>query len=228
MPTQATASQVPASHTPTFLSGGATIRIQQIEPSGPGPFPAILLLHGAGGNTGFWLQKFAPQLSKLGIACYAVHYFDRTGTTFADAGTILDGHHFPLWLQTVRDSLAYIASRPKIAADRIALLGISLGGFLSLATAATSRNIRAVVEISGGLPPHFAAQATAAFPPTLILHGETDTVVPPTQATELDTLLTRLAVPHQTILFPGEGHWFSAAAQLRILASVAQFLGRYL
>ncbi len=222
------ATQMPASRTATFASGGASIRIQQIEPSGPGPFPAILLLHGAGGNTGFWLQKFAPQLSKLGIACYAVHYFDRTGTTFADAGAILDGHHFPLWLETVRDSLAYIALRPKIAANRIALLGISLGGFLSLATAATAKNIRAVIEISGGMAQPYAAQTTAAFPPTLILHGDADTVVPPTQATELDALLTRLAVSHQTILLPGEGHWFSAAAQLRILAAVAQFLGRHL
>jgi dipeptidyl aminopeptidase/acylaminoacyl peptidase len=213
---------------PTFPSGETPIRIQQIEPSGPGPFPAILLLHGAGGNVVFWLEKFGPMLSRIGVACYAVHYFDRTGTDFADTDTILDGHHFPLWLKTISDALAYISARPCIDPNRIALLGVSLGAFLSLATATTAKNIRAVAEISGGLVEPYAAQATSAFPPTLILHGDTDTVVPITNATELDALLTRLSVPHQIQLLPGEGHWFSAPAQLHLLAEVAQFLHRYL
>jgi dipeptidyl aminopeptidase/acylaminoacyl peptidase len=215
---------------PTFPSGKVSIRIQQIEPSGIAPFPAILLLHGAGGNVGFWLEKFGPMLSRIGIACYAVHYFDRTGTDFADTDTIRDGHHFPLWLETISDAIAYIAARPGIAPNRIALLGVSLGAFLSLATstATSTQTIRAVVEISGGLVQPYTAHATSAFPPTLILHGEADTVVPLTHATELDALLTRLSVPHQTHLFPGEGHWFSAPAELRILAEVAQFLHRYL
>lgn len=211
----------------TFPSGGTPIRIQQIEPTSPGPFPAILLIHGAGGNVGFWLEKFGPMLSRIGIACYAVHYFDRTGTSFADTAIIYDGHHVPLWLETISDAISYIAARPGIDPNRIALLGVSLGAFLSLATA-TTKNIRAVIEISGGLAQPYAAHATSAFPPTLILHGVADTVVPITRATELNALLDHLAVPHKMHLFPNEGHWFSADAHLRILAAVAQFLHLHL
>jgi carboxymethylenebutenolidase len=211
----------------TFPSGETAIRIHQIEPSGTGPFPAILLLHGAGGNIGFWLEKFGPMLSRIGIACYAVHYFDRTNTSFADTAIILDGHHVPLWLETISDTLSYIAARPCVDPNRIALLGVSLGAFLSLAIA-TQKDVRAVIEISGGLVQPYAAQATSSFPPTLILHGEADPVVPVARATELNALLDHLSVPHQINLFPGEGHWFSSAAHLRILAAVAQFLGRYL
>jgi dipeptidyl aminopeptidase/acylaminoacyl peptidase len=29
-------------------------------------------------------------------------------------------------------------------------------------------------------------------------------------------------------VFPGEGHWFSAGAQARVLMRCAQFLGQYL
>jgi carboxymethylenebutenolidase len=213
---------------PTLLSGGTSIRIEQVEPTTAKPFPAILLLHGSGGNLAFWFDRFAPQLSRLGVACYAVHYFDRTGTTRADAATILDGRHVPLWLTTIADTLAYIAGRPGIDPSRIALLGVSLGAFLSLAAATASKNIRAIVEISGGLAQPYASQATSSFPPTLILHGEADSIVPVSHATELNALLDRLSVPHQMQLFPSEGHWFSAAAQLRILATTAQFLGRYL
>ena len=211
----------------TFLSGGKTIRIQQIEPS-TSRFPAVLLLHGSGGNLAFWFDRFAPQLSRLGVACYAVHYFDRTESTHADAATILDGHHVPLWLSAIDDTLAYIAKRPGVDVKRIALLGVSLGAYLSLAAGTTSNIIRAIIEVSGGLAQPYASHATSSFPPTLILHGETDSVVPVSQATELSALLDRLSVPHQMQLLPAEGHCFSPPAQLRILSAVATFLGRYL
>jgi carboxymethylenebutenolidase len=215
-----------------FQSGGKRIGLDLLEPAArthtTSPFPAVVLLHGAGGNVSFWFQVFAAPLSRLGVAIYAVHYFDRTGTVRADPATITDGRHFPLWLSTIADGLTHIAARPGIDPKRISLLGISLGAFLALSLATATNKIRAIVEISGGLPTPYSAQATTTFPPTLILHGEADTVVPVAQAQDLNRLLDRLGTPHQLQLFPGEGHWFSQGAQLRILATVAQFLGKYL
>jgi dipeptidyl aminopeptidase/acylaminoacyl peptidase len=215
-----------------FQSGGKRIGIDLIEPTsldqGTRLFPAVLLLHGAGGNVSFCLHRFSLPLARLGIAIYAVHYFDRTDTLHADAQTITDGHHFAAWLDTISDSLKYLATRPGIDPKRISILGISLGAFLALSLATTAKGIRAIVEISGGLPSPYAQQATSTYPPTLILHGDADTVVPVSQAHDLNHLLDQTGTPHQLQLFPGEGHWFSAGVQLRILASVAQFLGKYL
>ncbi|RXH56733.1 Dienelactone hydrolase [Granulicella sibirica] len=174
------------------------------------------------------MDRIAPFVGRLGVSLYAPHYFDRTGTQRADPATILDGVHVPLWLETVSDALAYVRSRPNVDPNRIALLGISLGAFLSLAHAATHADIRAVVEISGGLVEPYASQATQAFPPTLILHGEVDQVVSLDQARSLEKRLQSLNVPHERHILPGEGHWFSHGAQVRILAAIAQFLGRYL
>ncbi len=214
----------------TFTSGGKAIGLDHREPAGTGPFPAILLLHGAGGNISFWLDRIAPFIGGLGVALYAVHYFDRTDTVRADPATITDGYHVPLWLDTVSDALEAIAARPAINPRRIALLGISLGAFLSLAhaTLPDRRRVRAIVEVSGGLVAPYFDSATATFPPTLILHGEQDTVVPISHARSLDDLLTRLDIPHQVQLFPAEGHWFSPAAQLRILQAIATFLTKRL
>jgi carboxymethylenebutenolidase len=212
----------------TYQSGNTTIRIQQREPGATSPQPAIVLLHGAGGNTTFWLDRIAPVAARLGIALYAPHYFDRTQTQRADPITILDGVHVPLWLEAVADALAYVRGRPNIDPGRIVLLGISLGAFLSLAHAATHPGIRAVVEVSGGLVEPFASKATSAFPPTLILHGEVDQVVALEQARSLEKRLQALKIPHERHILPGEGHWFSHPAQIRILSAIAQFLGRYL
>ena len=212
----------------TFPSGGRPIRLTATEPPTLA-HPALLLLHGAGGNIDFWLDQISPFIARVGIAVYAVHYFDRTGIQSADPALLSDGRHVPLWLETISDTLTYIAQRPNVDPRRIALIGISLGAFLSLALAARDPSrIRAIVDISGGLVPPYDSEANKSFPPTLILHGDCDTVVPVGHALNLDATLTRLAVPHLLTVLPGEGHWFSPSVQGRILTAVTDFLQRYL
>ena len=209
-------------------SGEKLIGIDAVEPPGAGPFAAIVLLHGSGGNISFWAERFRAPLRQFGIALYAPRYFDRTGTKRADAATILDGYHFPLWTETVGDALSWVAARPGVDAARIALLGISLGAFLAVARGHTDPRIRAILEISGGLPRPSAAVTVPRFPPTLVVHGEADTVVPVREAHELVRWLKSRDVPHQAELLAGEGHWFSPLAQGRILLAMAAFLGRHL
>jgi len=212
-----------------FDAQGVPIHIQSAEPAGEGPYPAILLLHGAGGNAERWFDYLAPLPQRASVGIYAVHYFDRTGTLQADRETIEDGKHVPLWLDTVERALDHLASLPQVDRTRIALAGISLGAYLSLATAATDpKRIRAVVDISGGLIEPWASQATASFPPTLIVHGEADPVVPVAEAYRLERRLSDLGVAHEVLILAGEGHWFSPAGNLRILAAVAGFLTRHL
>lgn len=194
---------------------------------------AIVLLHGSGGNLAFWTSHLAPLVHSAGISLYAPHYFDRTSTHRADLATISDGIHVPQWLDVVDEAVRFVANRPGVDRQRIVLAGISLGAFLSLAFAANlsaspdlgeHRRLRAVVEISGGLVTPYNTQATKRFPPTLILHGAQDTVVPCSFATALDERLTELNVAHRTEILPGEGHWFSPVAFPRLLFAVSGFL----
>jgi carboxymethylenebutenolidase len=222
--------------TETFSSGGTTIRMEaHAAPAASSEQrPALLLLHGAGGNTAFWLDRLAPHLNAAGVSLFAPHYFDRTGTDRADFATIGDGVHVPQWLDTIATAYAVVASRPGVDPQRIALVGVSLGAYLSLALAATRSaaatlpSIRCIVELSGGLVEPYASQATSSFPPTLIVHGESDDIVPVQNALDLEARLSSLGVPHEMALIRNEGHWFSAAAQLQLLMTVGAFLRKHL
>ena len=216
---------------------GHKVRLESSLPSGEPArkVPALMLLHGAGGHAEFWQSRIAAPLAQSGIALFVPHYFDRTGTARADLQTISDGIHVPLWIDTIRTALDTIAAHPAIDPSRIALLGVSLGAFLSLAFATQHTRasqpvspVRCIVELSGGLVEPYRALADAAFPPTLILHGETDTIVPASFAHDLESRLVELGVTHERFIVPGEGHWFGGAAQMQLLLKVSSFLGRHL
>jgi carboxymethylenebutenolidase len=212
----------------TFLSGAERIRIERYEPAGPGPHPALLLAHGSGGAASYWLNRFAPQLTAFGVGVHAPHYFDKTGTAHATAEMILDGQHFPAWLRALEDAVRDLRARPSVDARRIGVLGISLGGYLAVALGIGDPSLRLVIELSGGIPPGWEDRVSAAMPPTLVLHGAEDTIVPVSEAYKLERLLTERGARCQTEIFPRENHWFSARAGPKLLVTCGTFLAKYL
>ena len=212
----------------SFASGIAPIHIDQYEPPTTAPHPALLVLHGSGGAASYWMDQFAPTLLKAGVATYAPHYFDKTGTRRATTEIILDGRHFIAWLTALQDAIGYIASRPGVDAQRIGVLGISLGGFLAVALAIEDSRVRAVVELSGGVPLGWEDRVHPGMAPTLILHGAMDDVVPVSEAHKLQKLLEQRGVIHEMEIFPGQTHWFTGAARWQLLMRCAGFLGQHL
>lgn len=223
----------------TFTSSGHAIQVSAQEvktglPNEPaGPRPAILLLHGSGGNVDFWSAQLGSVLAEAGIHLYAPHYFERTGTVRANETILHDGIHVPQWLDTIDDALRFVAARSGVDPQKIVIAGISLGAFLAMALAARlssaaepseADRIRALIEISGGLVPPYEGSATARLPPILVIHGSADTVVPVSLAHALTARLSELGVPHRTEILDGEGHWFGPSAWGRLLLAVSAFL----
>src|SRR5215472_17032021 len=117
----------------TFESGGKTITLDCFVPADNGRrYPAVISLHGSGGGHAT-ISEPAGCLAAQGFAVYVLHYFDRTGTEFADKPTIF--RHFPAWMKTLWDSVTHVSAQPVVDPERIALLGFSLGAYLSLSAA---------------------------------------------------------------------------------------------
>jgi len=210
----------------TFQSGGKPIRLDAYLPkTQDGRVPAVIALHGAGGNVA-GMERYASALAAQGFAVYVLHYFDRTGTESADKPTIM--RNFPLWMKTLWDAISFVETQPPVDRDRIALLGFSLGAYLSLANSAIDPRVKAVVEFFGGMPREMHLFMRRLCP-VLILHGEADQTIPVEEAYAIQKLLEKKGIPYEIKIYPGAGHGFEDEtiwrdAGLRSL----EFLQKYL
>src|SRR6202521_1034507 len=206
-------------------SGGKPVRLDACLPETlDGPVPAVIALHGAGGDVSS-MERYATVLAAEGFAVYLLHYFDRTGVEPADLQSMK--RNFPLWMKTLWDAISFIETQPQVDRERIALLGFSLGAYLSVANSAIDPRVKAVVEFFGGMPKEMRFFMRRLCP-VLILHGEADPTVPVEEAYQLQKLLEKKGIAHEIKVYPGAGHGFESEIWSDAGFRSLQFLRKYL
>jgi len=212
----------------TFESGGKSIRVWRFEPNAEGKRPAVLFLYGVDG------LEVAPdvycsvanQISGQGYVVYLVHYLDSMQTKDRDSkplselvqrglrGTATDQEsqqireHFRVWTECVRDAATHARKQPRVDGERVGIVGVSLGGFVGLACAAQDGfKASAVVSCFGGMPSEMR-KSVKKLPPTLVLHGDEDDLVPIQEAIELRKLKRAKKLPIEVVIYPEVGHVF--------------------
>ncbi len=222
-----------------FDSGGKPVTEYHCTPVSNGPHPAVILLHGAGPAPG-QNSEFGAMCAELADAGYYTEFIEYYSQTPAVGPLRPDEikKYYLTWMTEVRSGIDAMDKNPAVDPKRVAMLGFSLGAFLSLSTGATDPGkLAAIVEYYGGLPAPLHPMA-ANLPPTLILHGDKDTLVPVAEAHKLDLLMTEAKRPHEMHIYPGANHafnfaglpiWYNAAdgqdAWQRTLAFLAEYLG---
>lgn len=143
-----------------------------------------------------------------------------------------------LWRQALADvrlGLRYLGAHPRVDGKRLALLGYSMGSFLSVVVAADDPAVRAVVLAAGGDLPEgtpFAGLARlVADPlravrrldgrPLLMVHGRRDRTVTPAQA---QRLFDAAGEPKELVWYEA-GHHLPPSASERVAGWLADAIG---
>ena len=202
-------AEEPKKATDSFKIGPKSIEIERFEPKASGKVPAIIIVHGASGmeEHADAYRNFGRELADAGYAAFIVHYFDRTETKKNPDDKLIRSL-FQAWMQTLKDTVSYVAKQPNVDDKKIGFLGFSLGAFLSLSTASQDPRIGAVVEYFGGLPTPLMG-FIKKMPPTLILHGEDDKAVKVDEAHKLEKFYKDKGFPYEIKLYAGQGHGFT-------------------
>jgi acetyl esterase/lipase len=81
-----------------------------------------------------------------------------------------------------------------------------------------------VTQIAEASPINYVTSTTA---PTLILHGNTDSIVPISQSDILDAKLTKFGIQHKYVIYPNQGHGFTGASLSDALYESILFIKKY-
>lgn len=126
------------------------------------PAPAVLVMHGWGANASM-MGAVVPPLHAAG---FAVLLLDARchGRSDDEAFTSM-----PRFAEDIAAGLAWLRTQPDIAADRLALLGHSVGAAAALLHASRHHDVRAVVSLSAFAHPQevmrrFMAEKRVPYP----------------------------------------------------------------
>lgn len=152
-----------------------------IQPSGAGPFPTVLLLHGSHGFAHEYV-RLARDLARNGFLTVAAGWFREGGGAGSRFVTPIicpeaPPRPDPLGPEVVRliDSLAHATRNlPQSRSDRLALFGHSRGGGAVLNYVLRRRGIQAAVLSSARYPASLLSLCHELQTSILMLHGTDD------------------------------------------------------
>lgn len=159
---------------PGANDGQAPLPAYLARPAGAGPFPAVVVLHGCGGLNNV-VVTWADRLARWGYVAVAIDSLTPRGRANA-CGSGLNEQTFDAY-----QALKFLTAQPFVHADRIGMLGISLGGGSAL-TALERGLVEPMfpVKFRAGVAfyPRCAGMAGVMTAPMLVLIGELDDWTP--------------------------------------------------
>ena len=200
------------SSTVTIKADGLDMDVYFSLPSGPGPFPAIIISQHAGG-----VDQFIRETAVHGYAVAAPNLF-HSYTEELLAERLQRSQHLsdPLIISDIKCTVDFLRAQASVNGDRIGITGFGMGGRVSWLAAATIPHIRAVAPYYGGnlmvtwgegtqTPFELAGNINC---PILFHFAELDENPSQADMRILDDELTRLGKSHQFYIYPGADHAF--------------------
>jgi dienelactone hydrolase len=176
-----------------------------VRPDGPGPFAAVVVLHGCNGFSGA-SATIADRLKSLGYVALTV---DSLGprNSWSECG-----HFFVEQATDAYAALRYLSEQPFVDPNRVAVLGNSMGGSSALFDVERGaieklfdRKFRAAIAYYPSCRGHSAIISA----PTLILIGEADDWNPAAACREMSAQPHDAGAQIDLYVYPGAYHGFN-------------------
>ena len=191
-------------------------------PDGAGPWPALVVVHGAGSR-----KENHADFARLAAASgWAAITFDLPGHGESE------GEMSSAAVDDVLSMVRLLAARGDVDRDRVAIRGSSLGGFLAITAAAAGPEVAGVIAICPASEDHLArgvrsgrfqmrvsdpvdleawllaqdvgeAVERIAGRPLILTHAEGDTQIPSDHS---ERLYERAGEPRKLVIAPGGAH----------------------
>jgi len=206
---------------------GATL----IRPAGPGPFPAVVQLHGCGGVDA---QSFrwARWLADRGYVALVVDSFGPRRLT-GDCRSGPDDPPITARFDDAFGALRYLQSQTYVRADRVAAIGWSQGGVYAMAVI-NGPSLERARRRGVSLPATGFAAGIGVYPggcfslvkeqvvrPLLVLIGEADDWTPAAKCREMVEAMRSRGADATIVTYPGAYHYFDVEGRrLEVLAQV--------
>ncbi len=214
----------------TFKSGDLTLKALLWKPPGAGPFPAVVFNHGSERSHDVHFALIGPMFAREGFVFFAPYrrgqglsadqgtwVLDTLSRVAREQGMIERGKKAVELLKTeqLNDLLAALArlqGLPIVDRGRIAVVGNSFGGVLTMVMAERGGGIRAAVNMAGAAlnwkrSPEFKQwmfdMARNAQVPVFFIQAENDQDTGPSR--ELSAEMTRLGKPNRMRIYPPFG-----------------------
>lgn len=142
----------------SYPSGGVTVHAYLSRPKGPGPFPAVVVIHE---NRGL-LEHFKDvtrRFARLGYAALAVDLASGDGGTerhmndLAQVTAILGRTPPETMVEFLNAGVRYLQGQPYVRRDRVGATGYCFGGGMTWRLATANAQLRAAVPYYGANPP---------------------------------------------------------------------------
>ena len=186
-------------------------------PSGPGPFPAVVVIHHGAGVDQF-SRDMADRLSTEGYAAVIPDLFHR----LEEDSPLRSAHprerlSDPQVEADVNATVEFLRNHSDIHSDKVGIIGFCMGGRVTWLMAVANSHFKAAVPYYGGniMEPWGKNVTRTPFDraseincPLLFHFGEEDTNPSQADMAKLDAELTRLGKPHEFFAYPNAGHSF--------------------
>jgi len=209
-----------------------------IAPDGPGPFPAVLVLHTSGGFQPGDV-RYAQALVAQGYVCLIPKFMEAYRITSQGRALTFTTYGDQVYTDFV-SAIDMLRRHDKVQGGKVGAVGFSNGGYFSVWLAMTAK-VDAAVSYYGAYSAAGADRGLSRFQsvarpggaPLLIFHGGNDSTVPIQTAEHLSAILAGVHAPFEFQRYGSAGHSFERngddpAAAAEAWQRTLAFFGRYL